>query len=115
MSSEIDCPVCDRKVQATTEVCPECGSDLNMADFDDLVEVANNIANGGPKVEPSINNMGAPAREEKGPEARQESHPPEVASEPPANSNGTSAVSAPEEQKEEDKRGFGRLFGKKKK
>lgn len=131
MTYEIECPVCDRKAQASAKTCPHCGADLSMASFDELEEVAQSIATGKrsearaeqrmaskpsqkapePKPAPAAPTQAEPPKVEEGPkpakaeEAVAEEKPPEKpAEEEPA-----------EEKKEEGRKGLGRLFGRKKK
>jgi hypothetical protein len=41
---EIECPICDAKSSFDARSCPRCGADLGMADFQDLEDLANDIA-----------------------------------------------------------------------
>ncbi len=118
-ATEIECPICDRKVQSDVDRCPNCGSDLTMSSFEDLEEVARKlstketqrppevkadtkepIAQAKPKVE--VRKAEAPALDKK-----EETRPAEQAKK--------EVKSTIDQSKEESKHGIGRLFGKKKK
>ncbi len=116
MSYEIECPVCDRKAQSTAKACPYCGADLTMASFDELEMVAQDIASGKVMETPALPSS-APKTAEMAPEPKAEM--PKAAEPKPVKfeelrTEGKPAEEA-ERKEEEGKKGFGRLFGRKKK
>jgi uncharacterized Zn finger protein (UPF0148 family) len=40
---EVECPVCDRKIAADAQRCPNCGADFSMSGFEDLEQVARDL------------------------------------------------------------------------
>jgi len=131
MSYEIECPVCDRKAQVSTSICPYCGADLTMASFDELEEVAQSIATGkgsGPLMEPKA--VSRPLETKSEPTVPEPSEPKtethEVKEPKPSVTPTDNEVKEPEipdetksveegKKEEEGKKGLGRLFGRKKK
>ena len=136
MTNESECPVCDRRVPATAERCPNCGAYFTMASFEDLEQLARDIATGMPPMpranEPTLSRptgkvieatpansapnsmetqdaMSMMASNPKADEAESESARP---SDPEIKSE---AEAEKAEDKEEGKKGIGRLFGRKKK
>jgi len=127
MSYEIECPVCDRKAPASARVCQHCGADLNMASFDDLEEIAQDIAKGklSAKSEPKPTSAPPEMKQEPAPAkatSKEEPEPPKPTPKPQitpleAKAEEAAAVEKAKGEKKEDegKHGLGRLFGKKKK
>jgi hypothetical protein len=136
MTSDIECPVCDRKVSVSSERCPNCGASLTMATFEDLEELAQDIAlsrSSPPKgKEPTY---AAPAERAKEPETSQvpvaSTKPkPNIAEKEPEAVSGPVKVEeekrpepvpapadkAPEDKAEDEgRKGISRIFGRKKK
>ena len=127
MSYEIECPVCDRKAPANAGVCQHCGADLSMASFDDLEEIAQDIATGklSAKSEPKPTSAPPEMKQEPSPAkvtSKQEPESPKSTPKPQitpleAKAEEAAAVEKAKGEKKEDegKHGLGRLFGKKKK
>lgn len=127
MSYEIECPVCDRKAPASARVCQHCGADLNMASFDDLEEIAQNIATGKLSAKSEPKPTSAPPEIKQGPApakvtSKEEPESPKPTPKPQitpleAKAEEAAAVEKAKGEKKEDegKHGLGRLFGKKKK
>jgi len=112
MTSEIECPVCDKKVPMSSLRCPNCGADLAMATFEDLEALAQDIAAGRPS--PVVHKQEAP-RPAPAEKAKAPSPAPAKKDEPAA-APRPAFSEMPEEKPEGDsKKGFGRLFGRKKK
>jgi uncharacterized protein (DUF2225 family) len=118
-ATEIECPICDRKIQSDITKCPNCGAALLLSSFEDLEEVARNLSTNEiirpseTKVdskEPSL--VSVPKIEEMKTEStekvKMEGHQPMV--EPKKEEK---VISDP--NKDESKHGLGRLFGKKRK
>jgi hypothetical protein len=116
-ATEIECPICDRKVQSDMDRCPNCGANLTLSSFEDLEEVARDLstnkAQGSPDVMASIEEPAKtmPKAEEKRleapvPKKKEEPKPPE---EPKKEEKATI-----DHSRDESKHGIGRLFGKKK-
>jgi hypothetical protein len=116
-ATEIECPICDRKVQSDMMRCPNCGADLGMSSFADLEEVAKKLSTSesqeplkaevypkevGPRSDPKV-------------EVKQELPPPEkkVGTKAPVEPKKEENT-IPDPSKDESKHGLGRLFGKKK-
>jgi hypothetical protein len=136
MTSEIECPVCDRIVSASSEKCPNCGTSLTMATFEDLEAVAHDIAMGKPASEKG-KVASPPAPVEKSKELAAKQTPPPKEGKPSATETSPEKKAGPgqairdesaaevkpaptekktEEKAEDDgKKGIGRLFGRKKK
>ena len=130
MSYEIECPVCDRKAQVSTSVCPYCGADLTMASFDELEEVAQSIAT-GKRTEPTVHHQADSKSQARAPEPTEveqsksgtETNDESKSPIAPTTTGEKELAEIPEETKsaeegkkeEEGKKGLGRLFGRKKK
>ncbi len=118
-ATEIECPICDRKVLSDITKCPNCGADLSLSSFEDLEEVARNLSTSNTQKpleakveskEPSPPSV--PKVEEKRPELpkQERSEEPPPLAEPKKEGKATIDTN-----KDEGKHGLGRLFGKKKK
>ena len=118
-ATEIECPICDRKVQSDITKCPNCGADLLLSSFEDLEEVARSFSTNdaqkqseakvdlkvsSPAIVPKVEKIRTGLPEEK----KKEETQPVV--EPKKEEKATS-----DPNKDESKHGLGRLFGKKKK
>jgi hypothetical protein len=118
-ATEIECPICDRKLQSDITKCPNCGADLLLSSFEDLEELARNISTNdihnqpeakvdpkkpSPATVPKVEEMKKelPEKDRKG--------EPQPVVEPKKEEKATS-----DSNKDESKHGLGRLFGKKKK
>ena len=127
MSYDIECPVCDRKAPASARVCQHCGADLNMASFDDLEVMAQDIAAGKLSAKSEPKQTSAPPEIKQGPAPAKVTSKEEPESPKPtpkqqitpleAKAEEAAAVEKAKGEKKEDegKHGLGRLFGKKKK
>jgi hypothetical protein len=101
-TDEIECPNCDRRIPADATRCPGCGADLSLSSLEELEEVARKISNGERPVSPGpVAETKVVKQEEKAVGPKPES--PKV------------DEKRPEEGTEKEKKGFGRLFGTKKK
>jgi hypothetical protein len=118
-ATEIECPICDRKVQSDITKCPNCGADLLLSSFEDLEEVARNFSTNDiqKQSESKVDTIGqSPAIVPKVEETKTElpekekKVEPQPAAEPKKEEKATS-----DPNKDESKHGLGRLFGKKKK
>jgi hypothetical protein len=118
-ATEIECPICDRKVQSDITKCPNCGADLLLSSFEDLEEVARSFSTNdtqkqseakadikgpSPAIVPNVEKMRTELPEEKKKEE------PQPVVEPKKEEKATS-----DPNKDESKHGLGRLFGKKRK
>jgi len=116
-ATEIECPICDRKVQSDMERCPNCGADLTLSSFEDLEEVARDLSTSETQRPPEVKaDSKEPIRTmPKTKETKSEGAVPERKEEPKP-SEEPKKVEAPavDHSKDESKRGIGRLFGKKK-
>jgi uncharacterized Zn finger protein (UPF0148 family) len=118
-ATEIECPICDRKVQSDITRCPNCGADLLLSSFEDLEELARNISTNDnqkqpeAKVDPKKPSPETTSKVEENkkqlPEKERKEEPQSVV-EPMKEEKATS-----DSNKDESKHGLGRLFGKKKK
>lgn len=134
MTSDIECPVCDRKVSATADRCPNCGAALTMATFEDLEQLAMEIAAGayqpakapapqrptpeGKVQAPPTPKAPPPGKEAPKPEAEGKAKPEATPQERPSKEEKEKepeAAPAGEKAEEEGKKGLGRLFGRRKK
>jgi|GEM_PF-1367571 len=136
MTSDIECPVCDRKVSVSSERCPNCGASLTMATFEDLEELAQDIAQGRSsapkKMEPPRAALAENAKEPASAQvqvAPKEPKPIMAEKEPDKGSETVKvteekrpepepvpADKAPEDKPEDEgRKGIGRIFGRKKK
>lgn len=103
-TEEMECPNCDRRISADATRCPGCGADLSLSSLEELEEVARKISKGERPVSPgSVAETKVVKQEEKAIESKPES--PKVEEKRPEEEKAT----------EEERKGFGRLFGKKKK
>jgi hypothetical protein len=118
-ATEIECPICDRKVQSDITKCPNCGADLLLSSFEDLEEVARSFSTNDAQKqsEAKVDLKGpSPATVTKVEEIRTElpeekkKEEPQLVLEPKKEEK---AISDP--HKDESKHGLGRLFGKKRK
>jgi hypothetical protein len=118
-ATEIECPICDRKVQSDIIKCPNCGADLILSSFEDLEEVARSFSTNdaqkqseakvelkgpSPATVPKVEEIRTELPEEKKKEESQQVLEPK---------KEEKAISDP--HKDESKHGLGRLFGKKRK
>ena len=124
---EIECPVCDAKMSIDARSCPKCGADLGMADFQDLEDLANDMAGGastvGPRESPVETRCGpAPETAEEEVASRSKEAPTPVRDVPKLESKPSPAVKPKEEKTVEAQDGsegkkkglFSKFFGKKK-
>ncbi len=47
--TEIECPVCDRKISADSRTCPGCGADFTSSGVDQLEDLVRQFGEKGPK------------------------------------------------------------------
>ena len=118
-ATEIECPICDRKIQSDITKCPNCGADLLLSSFEDLEEVARNLSTN------DIHKQSEAKVDLKGPSPIIASKIEEIRTELPVKEKKEEPQPVVEPKKEEkvisdpnkdeSKHGLGRLFGKKKK
>jgi len=119
--SETDCPNCGKVVAASASTCPYCRASLQMSTFEDLEALAEEMLSKErtppprpePKPEPikSVPQISKPEPERSKPEPPKAESAPATPEMKPAESKPAPAPEPPAEEK----KGLGRLFGKKKK
>jgi RNA polymerase subunit RPABC4/transcription elongation factor Spt4 len=118
-ATEVECPICDRKIQSDIKECPNCGAELSLSNFEDLEEVA---------IKLSKSDIQKPLEakvDSKEPSHGVELKVEEMKSEPleTEKKKELRLLEKPQKEekvtidpnKDESRHGFGRLFGKKKK
>ena len=122
-ADSVECPVCGRIVPAKQEECPGCGSDLAMSTLEELESIAKRLSDPEkpketPRAPPEPQKEAPKKSEPEAPKPAIKAEAPKMEA-PREKAKEQKPVEAPKptepKQDGEEKRGLGKLFGKRKK